>query len=79
MITVRVLSLWTNLIHYIKSVKYISRNELAIDKNGWLYFDTFRYLKYVSMLLGQKGGWKSGGGGRKEGDSRYDQSYQNLD
>ena len=30
----------------------------------------FRYLKYVSMLLGQKGGWKSGGGGRKEGDSR---------
>ena len=67
------------MIHYIKSVKYISGNELEIDKNGWLYFDTFRYLKYVSMLLGQKGGWKSGGGGRKEGDSRYDQSYQNLD
>ena len=70
MITDRLLSLWTKLIHNIKYVKYITGNELDINKNGWWYFDTFRYLKYVSMLLGQKGGWKSGGGGRKEGDSR---------
>ena len=48
------LLLWTNLIYKIKNVKHISGHKLEIDENGWWYFDTFRYLKYVSMLLGQK-------------------------
>ena len=65
MILINRLYTWLDLLYLYPWIMIPKHDKLIVFQLS-IYFSI---LNTIWLLLGQKGGWKSGGGGRKEGDS----------